>query len=55
MTDDPEEPGTWDFRVRATHLNRERARDLITGNALDDPFGLVTVEEELGPVEPEDR
>lgn len=44
------EAGTWDFRVRVTHIDEERAKEMIEGNALDDPFGLVTVEENLGEV-----
>lgn len=43
--------GTWDFRVRVTHFDKEKARKMILENALDDPFGLVTIEEELGEIE----
>lgn len=49
------EPGTWDFRVRATHFSEADAERMVEGNALDDPFGKVTVEETLGGVPVEER
>lgn len=47
MTDDELSVDTWEFRVRVTHSDVESARRMIEGNALDDPFGLVSVEELL--------
>ena len=46
------ESGTWDFRVRVTHVDREAAERMIEGNTHEDPFGLLTIEDCLGPVDP---